>query len=129
MQIAIFFFCKLHNSVQAANLHSTSFLSLLEWEKMTMSENPSSAIRAFTLARLNVFPSKLLEGGFRGLPASDCLCPCNNDKVESVGHVLLFCSCYQDLRLELLSPIICKSPGRSEEDFFLKKIVHDTSCV
>ena len=77
----------------------------------------SKAIRAFTLARLNVLPSKLLEGRFRGLPASDCLCPCNSDKVETVGHVLLFCTCYRDLRMELLSSIICKSPGRSEEDY------------
>ena len=75
------------------------------------------AIRAFTLTRLNVLPSKFLEGRFQGLPTSDCLCPYNSDKVESVGHVLLFCTCYRDLRMELLSAIICKSSGRSEENY------------
>ncbi|KAJ7330057.1 hypothetical protein JRQ81_016231 [Phrynocephalus forsythii] len=37
---------------------------------------PPKIIRAFTLARLNVLPSKLLDGKFQNIPLLNCLCPC-----------------------------------------------------
>ena len=68
--------------------------------------------RAFTLARCNVLLSKLMEGRFQHIPISDCLCPCNDGQVETVGHVLLYCLFYRDLRTNFLSPIILRYPGR-----------------
>ncbi|KAJ7341723.1 hypothetical protein JRQ81_006552, partial [Phrynocephalus forsythii] len=53
--------------------------------------------RAFTLARLNALPSKTLEGRYQGLPLLDHNCPCTNNQLETVEHVLLICNYYQDL--------------------------------
>ena len=80
--------------------------------------------RAFTLVRLNVLPSKLMEGRFQHTPISDCLCPCHDGQVETVGHVLLYCLFYRDLCTNLLSPIILRYPG-SPDEFYIKLLLSD----
>ena len=57
--------------------------------------------RPFTLMRLNVLPSKYMEGRFQRIPISDCLCPCNDGQVETVGHVLLYSTVFS---IEMYAP-------------------------
>nr|XP_034966343.1 uncharacterized protein LOC118082652 [Zootoca vivipara] len=77
--------------------------------------------RAFTLARLDVLPSAVLEGRFQKIPAEKRLCPCGIGNTETVAHILLSCPLYKDLRLDLITPLLLTIPGRPTEAtlFFL----------
>ena len=73
--------------------------SVVTYSAFTMSSYFSSLmstkiIQAFTLARLNMLPSKLLDGKFQNIPFSECLCPCKSNQVETVTHVLYACLLY-----------------------------------
>ena len=69
--------------------------------------------RAFTLVRLNVPPSAILEGRFQRIPLENRVCPCGDGSIESVAHVLLSCTFYKDLRKEVITPLLLSIPGRS----------------
>ena len=69
--------------------------------------------RAFTLARLDVLPSAVLEGRYQKLPREKRLCPCGDGNLETVSHVLLTCPLYKDLRSEIITPLLLSIPGRS----------------
>ena len=84
--------------------------------------------RAFTLVRLNVLPSKLMKGRFQHMPISDCLYPCNDGQVETVGHVLLYCPFYRDLCTDLLRPIILRYPGRPDK-FYIRLLLSDRDSL
>uniref|UniRef100_A0A670HL80 ribonuclease H n=1 Tax=Podarcis muralis TaxID=64176 RepID=A0A670HL80_PODMU len=71
--------------------------------------------RAFTLARLNMLPSAVLEGRYQGISFENRLCPCGAGCVETVSHVLLSCSLYKDLRDETIAPLLSAIPGHSCE--------------
>ncbi|KAJ7342182.1 hypothetical protein JRQ81_009534, partial [Phrynocephalus forsythii] len=71
--------------------------------------------RAFTLARFNALPSRLLEGRYQGLPVDKRVCPCDEETIETIDHVLLECSLYRDIRRTPLQSILQQTQGRPRE--------------
>ncbi|KAJ7329654.1 hypothetical protein JRQ81_015828 [Phrynocephalus forsythii] len=65
----------------------------------------------------------MLEGRFKGTPLQNRTCPCG-EGVETLAHVLLFCSFYREVRQELLFPMLAKKPGRSS-DFYISLLLGD----
>ena len=59
----------------------------------------------FTRARFNALPSALLTGRYLRIPLEQRLCPCDLKEIESISHVLLYCTLYRDLRKELSEPL------------------------
>ena len=57
--------------------------------------------RAFTLARRNALPSAVQEGWYKNIPWAECLCPCGMEQIETIEHVLLWCTYYKDVCEEL----------------------------
>uniref|UniRef100_A0A670HYS7 Reverse transcriptase domain-containing protein n=1 Tax=Podarcis muralis TaxID=64176 RepID=A0A670HYS7_PODMU len=72
--------------------------------------------RLFTKARLNVFPSAVLDGRLRGVPYQDRLCSCAQD-IDSINHILLHCAKYEQARAELILPLLVPFPGKSEAHY------------
>ena len=79
--------------------------------------------RLFTKARLNVFPSAVLDGRLRGVPYQDRLCSCAQD-IDSVKHILLHCVKFEQARAELILPLLRLFPGKSEA-YYVRFLLED----
>ncbi|XP_053118799.1 inversin isoform X5 [Hemicordylus capensis] len=69
---------------------------------------------AFSRARFNVFPSALLYGKYAKLPYEERKCPCDQ-AVETVAHILLKCPIYQDIRHQLIDPLLKDLNGKDDD--------------
>ena len=80
-----------------------------------MIDNPQ-ARRAFSLARCNALPSSLMDYRFdRSTKAQGC-CLCTQADIESLAHVLLYCTWHNDLRQNILNSLLTNLQGRSDSD-------------
>ena len=78
-------------------------------------DNPQ-ARRAFSLARCNALPSSLREYRFNRSSKAQGCCLCNQTDMETLAHVLLHCTWYNDLRQNILNPLLANLQGGSDSD-------------
>lgn len=67
------------------------------------------------LACFNVLPSVVLYERFYITPYSDRLYDCGVQNIESLEHVILYCTYYLDIHTLLIEPILWDREGQSDE--------------
>ena len=82
--------------------------------------------RAFILACFNALPSALLEGRYSHISYDQHFCPCQSDMVETVKHVLLYCTRNKDSCNLLISPILKHYPGKPDTVLHLFSLIPQT---
>ena len=78
-----------------------------------MIDNPQ-ARHAFSLARCNALPSSIMDYRFDRSSKAQGQCLCTQVDTESLAHVLLHCSWYNDLRQDILNSLLVNLQGRSD---------------